>query len=86
MYKSKRKSSIKRRKPSYKPKSLVKRKSSHTRQSINKPMAKFWCMRCKNFSKSKIDRYEKGKNGGTFAKGRCSKCDTKLSLIVKKLD
>lgn len=61
------------------------RKSSMPKRSRQKgggETAKFWCMGCRKFSPSPIDRYEKGKNG-MFAKGRCRNCDTKVSLIVK---
>lgn len=60
--------------------SNVKRRSS----SGSVDTAKFWCMRCKNFSKSEVEKYETGAKGGTFAKGHCGKCDTKVCLIVKK--
>ena len=64
-------------------KSVPIRKSVVKKRSTPKPMANFYCMRCKKTSRGQVDRYEKGQNGGTFAKGRCNKCDTKMSLIVK---
>ena len=64
-----------------------RKSSTHRRSRVTQKgdhgTAKFWCMGCRKFSVSPIDRYEKGKSGGTFAKGRCKNCDTKVSLIVK---
>lgn len=81
---SKRKSSVHKRKLS-----APRRKSvavKRTRSMSGGGTAKFWCMKCKNFSKNDIDRYERGRTGGMFAKGRCKDCDTKVSVIVKADD
>lgn len=89
---SKKKSALSRKKSSVKHRhaSQTKRKSAvvkKSRSNVAKAItANFWCMGCKAFSKSPIDRYDKGKNGSMFAKGRCSRCDGKVSVIVKADD
>lgn len=71
----------------HKKKSTTRRlKSMEGGRATAPPTAKFWCMKCRTFSKNVVDRYEKSKTGGMFAKGKCKDCDTKVSLIVKASD
>jgi hypothetical protein len=77
-------------------KSIVK-KSRYRSRSVSKSGGKirqpkssarivnFYCMKCRKHSKEPVDRYERSKKSGgaLSAKGRCSKCDTKMSMFVK---
>src|SRR6476619_6608508 len=74
--------------PKGKKKSVAKKSKSHSRSrsSSSGPVAKFYCMGCRKSVTSSIDKYDKGKSGGTFAKGRCKNCDGKLSVTVRAED
>ncbi len=59
-------------------------KKSRRKSSAGYPVENFHCMSCKMKSPSQVERYEKTSRGGTMARARCNKCDTKMCLMVKK--
>jgi len=47
----------------------------------------FYCVKCKKHSKAPVDRYDKSKKGGaTMARASCQKCDTNMTMFVKRQD